>query len=292
MTHNSPLTTIHIIAGPTASGKSARALEIARKADGVIINCDSVQIYEGLPLLSAQPSREEQGQAPHLLYGVLHPNEICSAGHWRSMVIPVIEEVLAQGRTPIICGGSGLYIKALVEGLSPMPAIPDDIRARAIEMQKTLSAEEIHALLQSRDPAMAARLDPKNKARMVRALEVLEATGKSLGAWQELPLQGPPAHWKFETEIIMPERETLYERCNARFVWMMEHGALEEAAAFAARIESGEIGEDVPATKALGFKELRAHLNGEMSLEEAITAAQASTRHYAKRQTTWFRNQV
>lgn len=287
-----PDRSIHIIAGPTASGKSARAMELARERDGVIINCDSVQIYEGLPLLSAQPSLEEQAEIPHYLYGTLHPNEICSAGHWRDMVIPLIEEVLAEGRTPVICGGSGLYIKALVEGLSPMPDIPDDIRAQAIEMQQMRSADDLHAELEARDPVMAARLDPKNKARIVRAWEVLEATGKSLAAWQELPLQKPPPHWKFETEIIMPERETLYERCNARFLWMMDHGAREEAESFTKRIESGEVTDGVPATKALGFKELRAHLNGEMTLEEAITAAQAATRHYAKRQTTWFRNQV
>ncbi len=292
MSKKEKLTTIHIIAGPTASGKSARALELARTRDSVIINCDSVQIYEGLPLLSAQPSLEEQAEIPHYLYGTLHPNDICSAGHWRDMVIPLIEEILAEGRTPVICGGSGLYIKALVEGLSPMPDIPDDIRAQAIEMQQSLSADDLHAELEARDPIMAARLDPKNKARLVRALEVLEATGKSLAEWQELPLQKPPAHWQFETEIIMPERETLYERCNARFLWMMEHGALEEAAVFAGRIDGGEVTNGVPVTKALGFKELRAHLNGEMTLEEAVTAAQAATRHYAKRQTTWFRNQM
>ncbi len=292
MTRNSPLTTVHIIAGPTASGKSARAMELARERGGVIINCDSVQVYEGLPLLSAQPSKAEQAEIPHRLYGALHPNEICSAGNWREMAIPVIEEVFNEGRTPIICGGSGLYIKALTEGLSPVPDIPDDIRARAIEMQKNRSAADLHAELRSRDPVMAARLDPNNKARLVRAWEVLEATGKSLAEWQALPLQGPPEGWKFEVEIILPERETLYERCNARFLWMMENGALEEAATFSARIDSGEVTNGVPATKSLGFKELAAHLKGKMSREDAITAAQAATRHYAKRQTTWFRNQM
>lgn len=283
--------TIYVVAGPTASGKSGRALEIAKEHDGVIINCDSVQIYEGLPLLSAQPSGKDMAAAPHRLYAHLHPNEVCSAGHWREMAQPVIEGVLAAGQTPIICGGSGLYIKALMEGLSPMPDIPDDIRAQAIKMQEECDAKTLHADLEKRDPVMAARLDPNNKARLVRAWEVLEATGKSLAEWQKLDREAPPEDWHFEVELIMPERETLYERCNARFLVMMDQGALEEAEAFHTRIENGEVNDGTPASKALGFRQLQAYIKGETDKPTAIERAQAETRHYAKRQVTWFRNQ-
>lgn len=283
--------TIHIICGPTASGKSARAIELAQEKNGVIINCDSVQIYEGLPILAAQPSTEEFEKAPHKLYAHLHPNDVCSAGHWREMVEPLIEETLENGQTPIICGGSGLYIKALMKGLSPMPDIPDDIRDHAIQMQKEWDAPTLHAELQKRDPVMAERLDPNNKARLVRAWEVLEATGKSLSEWQKLDRLAPPAHWQFDVEVIIPEREELYRRCNERFFVMLDQGALAEAEAFNARIESGDVTDGTPASKALGFKQLQSYIKGEMSKEDAIERAQAETRHYAKRQTTWFRNQ-
>jgi tRNA dimethylallyltransferase len=283
---------IFIVAGPTASGKSARALELANQHDGVIVNCDSIQIYEGLPLLSAQPLAEDLAAAPHEFYGILHPNEMCSAGHWRDMVLPLLHDILARGQTPIIAGGSGLYIKALTEGLSPMPDIPDEIRAKAITMQIESAAADIHADLQARDPVMAERLDPNNTARLVRAWEVLEATGKSLSEWQKLPKQKPPEHWSFITEIIIPERDVLYQRCNDRFLWMLDNGAWDEAQAFSKRVESGDVTDGVPATKALGYKQLMACLRGEMSEEDTIERAQAETRHYAKRQVTWFRNQM
>lgn len=283
--------TVHIVCGPTASGKSARAIELAQQEDGIIINCDSVQIYEGLPILSAQPADEDLKAVPHKLYGHLHPNDVCSAGHWREIAEPLIHDVLAEDKAPIICGGSGLYIKALMEGLSPMPDIPDHIRERAIKMQKEWDAPTLHAELQKRDPVMAERLDPNNKARLVRAWEVLEATGKSLSEWQKLDKQAPPADWVFNVEIIIPERDELYCRCNDRFHVMMDQGALAEAEAFNARIESGEVGDGTPASKALGFIQLQSYLKGDISKDEAIERAQAETRHYAKRQTTWFRNQ-
>lgn len=284
--------TIHIIAGPTASGKSARAVELAHEKDGVIINCDSIQIYDALPILSAQPTQEDKAQAPHRLYGVLHPDNICSAGNWREMVEPVIEDVLAEGRTPIICGGTGLYIKALTDGLSPIPDIPHDVRNQAMVMQGTLDASTLHAELKFRDPIMAARLDPNNKARLIRAWEVLEATGKSLSEWQKLPPVPPPAHWNFQIEVIIPERETLYKRCNERFLSMLENGALEEAEIFGKELENATYKAGTPVTKALGFASLWAFLKGEQPKEEAIAQAQAQTRRYAKRQVTWFRNQT
>lgn len=284
--------TIHIIAGPTASGKSAKAMELAEQLNGVIINCDSQQIYDGLPILSAQPSDEDKDRIQHRLYAELHPNNVCSAGNYREIVEPVIEDIISNGQAPIICGGTGLYIKALMEGLSPIPDIPDKVRDKVVAHYEDVGAEKFYQELEARDPEMAARFHVNHKARIIRAMEVLEATGKSLAEWQKMPRQGSPEHWTFDIHKILPEREELYDRCNRRLEWMVENGALEETAEFTKRIESGEIKEGVPLCKALGFKELRAHLDGELSLEQAVETAQGITRRYAKRQVTWFRNQL
>ncbi len=283
---------VHIIAGPTASGKSAHALELAQKLDGIIINCDSMQIYDGLHILTAQPPESDIKQAPHLLYSHLHPNEACSAGNWKEMVEPIIHDVLEQGKTPIIVGGSGLYIKALTDGLSPIPDIPQDIRDAAMAKQQELGNPDFHAELEKRDPIMAARFHPFHTARLVRAWEVLEATGKSLAEWQELPRIPPPAHWKFKIDVIIPERPILHQRCNERFLWMLDNGALEETEEFSKRVESGEIHHNVPLLKALGYKELLSYIKGESSKDETIEKAQARTRQYAKQQITWFKNQI
>lgn len=304
--------TIYIVAGPTASGKSARALELAQKYNGVIINCDSIQVYDAFPILSARPSEEELTLAPHKLYGEFHPNEICSAGNWREFVEPLIEQALDNGQLPIICGGTGLYINTLLEGLSPIPDIPDDIRAQAIQRQLEWPAQELHALLQEKDPVMAQKLDPMNKARMVRALEVIESTGKSLSEWQKLDKLAPPSHWTFKIEVIMPDRGVLYERCNQRFVNMVDNGALDEVQDFAHKIIEGSIKPGTPSTKTMGFKHLLRYLarNNDallgvlqnlslekddlepLELDQAISLAQTQTRQYAKRQISWFNNQL
>ncbi|HOO82153.1 MAG TPA: tRNA (adenosine(37)-N6)-dimethylallyltransferase MiaA [Alphaproteobacteria bacterium] len=283
---------LHIVAGPTASGKSAKAMELACAMNGVIINCDSQQIYDGLPILSAQPSDEDKAAVPHKLYAFLHPNDVCSAGNYRELAQPIIEETLAAGQTPIVCGGTGLYIKALTEGLSPMPDIPEDVRERVVTKYENIGAEKFYAELEARDPEMAARFHVNHKARIIRAMEVLEATGKSLAIWQKEDRLSPPDHWHFEIHKILPERTALYKRCNERFIWMAENGALEEVEEFDARLQSGEVKDGVPLCKALGFKELRAYLNGEINKDEAIEKAQGITRRYAKRQITWFRNQL
>lgn len=306
-------------------------MRLAAELNGVIINCDSQQIYDGLPLLSAQPSEEDKAKIPHKLYAALHPNEVCSAGNYRELAEPIIEETLEQGRTPIICGGTGLYIKALIDGLSPMPDIPDEIRNAVVARYEELGAEKFYSELKQRDPEMAARFHVNHKARLIRAMEVLEATGKSLAVWQKLERLGPPAHWRFEIHKILPEREELYRRCNERFEWMVENGALEETAEFAKRLERGEVTEGVPLTKALGFKELRKYLQSiaptQLQLSSAspsqslrnpppqgggqeweypiyeqvkddpafrgvVERAQGITRRYAKRQNTWFNNQL
>ena len=267
-------------------------MELAREHHGVIINCDSLQIYDGLPLLTAQPSDKDKEEIPHRLYAALHPNEVCSAGNWRELAEPVIHEVINEGKTPIICGGTGLYIKAMIDGLSPMPDIPDEVREAVVAKYEEIGAEKFYAELKARDPIMAERFHVNHKARIIRAMEVLEATGKSLAEWQELPRIAPPENWDFQIHKIIPEREILYARCHERFDWMMDNGALDEAAGFDKRIQNGEINDGVPLCKALGFKPLRAYLNGETSLEDAITQSKQDTRHYAKRQTTWFNNQL
>lgn len=283
---------IHIIAGPTASGKSQKALELAEQYDGVIINCDSMQIYDDLPILTAQPDENDLKQAPHLLYSHLHPNQPCSAGNWREIAEPLIHHVLHQGKTPIICGGSGLYIKALTNGLSPMPDVPDDIRAEAVALQKELGNPGFHDMLSKHDPIMAERFHPYHTARLVRAWEVLQATGKSLAEWQKLPRLMPPEDWEFEIHLVMPERSVLYNNCNQRFIKMFGIGALEEVEAFGKRIAGGDITDGVPLTKALGFRYLWSYMKGDMSKDDAIEKSQTETRQYAKRQTTWFRNQL
>lgn len=283
---------IHVIGGPTASGKSAHALKLAEEADSVIINADSMQIYDGLHMITAQPPVEDQALHPHQLYSALHPNDDCSAGNWREMVEPLIIQVLAEGKTPIVVGGSGLYINALLYGLSPIPDIPDEIRQKANESYEQLGRVEFFKELERRDPIMAARFHPDHKARIIRAWEVLEATGKSLSEWQAQDLIAPPDDWEFYVKLIMPEREALYDRCNERFVWMVENGAVEEVEAFDQAIQAGEIKDNCLLTKALGVPALRAYLKGDMSKEEAITSAQAQTRQYAKRQVTWFRHQI
>ncbi len=283
---------IHIIAGPTASGKSARALELAEQTGGVIINCDSMQIYDGLQILTAQPPEEDLRQAPHLLYSHLHPNDTCSAGTWREIVEPIICNLLEQGKTPIIVGGTGLYIKALTHGLSPIPDIPQDVRDTAVKKQQELGNPAFHEMLAKYDPVMAKRFHPFHTARLIRAWEVLEATGKSLAEWQKLPLLAPPEHWKFDIEVIIPERHILHRRCNERFLWMIDKGVLDEVEQFSQRIENGEIRNNVALVKALGYRPLLSYIKGEISKDKAIKLSQAQTRQYAKKQITWFKNQI
>lgn len=282
---------VYIIGGPTASGKSARALELAQQLNGVVINCDSMQIYDGLHILTAQPPEEDTAQAPHLLYSHLHPNEACSAGNWRELVEPIIHETHAQGQTPIIVGGSGLYIKALTHGLSPMPDVPQDIRNAVVTRYEQIGAEKFYDELHARDPEMARRFHVNHKARIIRAMEVLEATGKSLAEWQNLERLSPPEDWNFKVEVIIQPRPIQHQRCNDRFICMIENGALEEVEHFASRIEKGEVRENVPLANALGYKEMLSYIRGELSKDEAIDKAQARTRQYAKQQVTWFKNQ-
>lgn len=283
---------VRIFAGPTASGKSARALEFARSKNGVVINADSMQVYDALPTLTAQPSHQDFALVPHRLYGILPPSESCSAARWRDMALAEIESALKEKKTPVICGGTGFYLLALVEGLSPIPEVPEEVREDARLAMAEIGNQAFFANLERRDPVMAERLHPNDTQRVVRAWEVLEATGKSLAYWQALPKDGPPPHVHFETVKILPERNELYARIDRRFDQMIQRGALDEVKDLLDRIDLGELPEHAPITNALGFRQLAAYLRGAMSLDEAIALAKTETHQYAKRQVTFLRTQM
>lgn len=276
-----------VVAGPTASGKSALSLRVAREFNGVIVNADAMQVYDGLRILTARPSPEDEAAAPHRLYGVLPAIEPCSAGRWREMAARVLEDAWAAGRVPVVVGGTGLYIRALTRGLSPIPEVPAEIRAAAREMFARLGNEAFHRLLAACDPLTASRLHPGNSQRLVRALEVFEATGRPLAAWQALPPAGGVAA-RFLTLALEPPREALYAACDGRFLAMLEQGALDEAR----RLAASGLDPALPVMKALGVPELLRVARGESTLDAAVADAQRATRNFAKRQLTWFRHQL
>ena len=277
-----------IVAGPTASGKSGLALAVAEEFDGVIVNADSMQVYRELRILTARPMPADEARAPHRLYGVLSASEACSAGRWRDMALAEIERAHAAGKLPIVCGGTGLYLKALTGGLSPVPEPPDEIREAMRARLGAKGSQALHRELSARDPEMAKRLEPADGQRIARALEVLEATGRSLAAWQAGPAEEPPAGLRFATILLAPPREALYARCDRRLKAMAEEGALDEVR----RLTAMGLAPDLPAMKALGVKEFADYLAGNRAFDEALAAAQQATRNYAKRQMTWFRNQI
>jgi tRNA dimethylallyltransferase len=277
-----------LIAGPTASGKSALALKLAQELGGVVVNTDSMQVYRDLRILTARPTVEEEALVPHRLYGHVDAAVNFSAGAWVADAAAVIKEARALARVPIFVGGTGLYFKALTRGLSAVPAIPPDIREHVRARLERDGVEALHAELVRRDPTAAERLQPRDRTRIARALEVVEATGRSLTDWHRegLPPLLPPG--TFRAVFLSPERDTLYERIDARFGAMLRGGALDEVARLAAR----HLDPLLPAMKAHGVPALMRHLNGEISLEEVATIGRADTRHYAKRQFTWFRHQL
>ena len=277
-----------LITGPTASGKSALALRLARERNGVVINADSMQVYDTLRVLTARPSDEEMAGVPHLLYGHVPASSSYSTGEWLRDISALLVDLRRQQRFPVIVGGTGLYFKALTGGLSDMPAIPDDIRerlrARLIEEGSTV----LHAELSGCDPLMARGLQPGDGQRIVRALEVMEATGKSIMEFQKAsgPMIVDPD--RAEKFVVLPERPVLHDRINRRFETMMESGAVEEVKALLAL----KLAPDATAMKAIGVSQIADMLAGGMSEAEVIEKSAAATRQYAKRQMTWFRNQM
>ncbi|NNE84634.1 MAG: tRNA (adenosine(37)-N6)-dimethylallyltransferase MiaA [Alphaproteobacteria bacterium] len=279
-----------VIGGPTASGKSGLALEIAERLDGAVINGVAIQVYRDLHILTARPSEADEKRIPHRLYGVLDATETCSAGRWQALALAEIEAATAAGKRAIVVGGTGLYLRALTEGIAPIPDIAADIRAAARARFAEIGNVEFHAELTARDPVMAARLQSADGQRLMRAWEVLEATGRSLAAWQEEPVIAPDL--KFTMVALMPPRDDIYAACDGRMVAMVADGVLDEVAALMKRAEAEQLDPGLPVLKALGYAELASHLSGETTLEAAIVAAQQKTRRYAKRQMTWFRHQL
>jgi len=273
-----------VVAGPTASGKSALALAIAREFGGRIVNADSMQVYRELAILTSRPGRAELAAAPHRLYGVLPASERCSAGRWREMAVAAMAE--APDKLAIVTGGTGFYLRALQTGLSPIPDIPPAALRDGVARLVRVGSAKLHEELSERDPETAGRLDPGDGQRILRAWLVLEVTGRTLADWQ----REPPAaeHAPSLTFMVMPERRVLYAAIDGRFHRMVKQGAVDEARAFLA------LGLDpsLPAMKAVGVRELGRMLEGKATLEEAIAAAQQETRRYAKRQITWLRHQI
>jgi tRNA dimethylallyltransferase len=277
-----------LIAGPTASGKSGLALRLAEQVGGVVINADSMQVYRELRILTARPTPEEEARAPHALYGFVSGAEAYSAGRYAADAARAIAEARDSGRVPVIVGGTGLYFKVLLEGLSPVPAIDPNVRAHWRAQAAQMPATELHAILARRDPAMAARLMPTDPQRIVRALEVLESTGRSLADWQRAP--GKPVLVQDETVrlLALPDRPAQGQTIDARFDAMMNAGALEEVRALLALGFS----EELPVMRALGVAPLAAHVAANLGLEEAVALAKTETRQYAKRQLTWCRRNM
>ena len=279
-----------VIGGPTASGKSGLALAIAEQLDGVVINGDAIQVYRDLRVLNARPSEAEEHRVSHRLYGFLDATGQCSAGRWQTLALAEIAAANAAGKRAIVVGGTGLYLRALIEGIAPIPDIPADIRTRTRARYARIGNEEFRAALAARDPVMAARLEPADGQRLMRAWEVFEATGRSLAEWQEEPAQAPDL--QFTMIVLIPPRDEIYAACDARLEAMIAEGVLDEVAALTKRAESENLDPSLPVLKAVGYAELADHLAGRTTLEAAVAAAQQQTRRYAKRQTTWFRHQL
>jgi tRNA dimethylallyltransferase len=277
-----------LIAGPTASGKSGLALALAERVGGIIINADSMQVYRGLRVLTARPSREDEARAPHALYGFVPGDQAYSAGRYASDAAAAIAAARAAGRVPIIVGGTGLYFRTLLQGLAPVPPVDPQARAYWRAQAAVRPSPELHAVLLARDRETAARLMPTDPQRIVRALEVLESTGRSLTYWQSQP--GQPVLNEAETArlLVLPERAALAARIEARFDAMVAGGALEEVG----RLAGLGLSPELPIMRALGVAPLTAHLAGKMGLEQAVATAKADTRKYAKRQLTWLRRNM
>jgi len=277
-----------LITGPTASGKSALAVKLAKQHGGVVINADSMQVYDTLRVLTARPSEEDMEGVPHHLYGHVPAGQAYSTGAWLRDVTALLPRIRAEGKLPVFVGGTGLYFKALTGGLSEIPVIPEAIRQRLRGRLLQEGPEVLYADLAKADPAVAGSLNPQDGQRIVRALEVFEATGQSIAEFQG---QAGPVIVHPETArkiVVLPDRAALHQRINGRFEKMLEQGAEEEVKALLAL----DLPAEMPVMKAIGVSQIAAMLRSEMSRSEVIERGAAATRQYAKRQMTWFRNQM
>lgn len=274
---------VALVAGPTASGKSALALALARRSNGVIVNADASQIYRDLEVLSARPSAAEMAEVEHRLFGTRDGAQPCSAAEYATMAKAEIADIHGSGRLPILVGGTGLYIRSLLDGIAPVPPIDPGIRRK---VRSTTAAENREALIAS-DPDAAARLNPGDTTRIARALEVTLSTGRTLADWQDRLEGGIGDGIALRPLILLPPRAWLNDRCDERFAAMLDGGAVAEAEALFAR----KLDPDLPVMRAIGVREIAALLCGEMTRDLALAAGQLATRRYAKRQYTWFAHQ-
>ena len=282
------LAPLALIAGPTASGKSDLAVQLAIRLNEVgreaaVINCDSAQVYRDLRVLSARPDEDEMAGVPHFLFGEWDGAKACSTAEWANAAKGVIADCHSRGVVPILVGGTGLYMRTLLDGISPIPPIKPDIRAEIRAMDQS----DARTALENEDPSAAARLAPADTARTARALEVVRSTGKPISFWQGKPAGGIGSSVELNSLILLPNREELYRKCDLRFELMLEYGAVEEVEALLSR----DLNPELPVMRAIGVREIAAWLKGEVSRDEMIHSGQQSTRQYAKRQFTWFRNQ-
>jgi len=277
-----------IIAGPTASGKSALAMDVAERFTGTVINADSQQVYSELRLLTARPSGPDEKRVPHRLFGIVRGGAGCSAGRWVDLACVEIKAAQAENRLPILVGGTGMYLQSLTQGLSPIPNIPPSVRGEAMARHAELGAEAFHAEVVKLDPVAGQRLPVGDTQRLLRAWEVTTYTGQAFSVWRDAPRIKPLADMHFSTIVLAPPRDRLYAAINARFSRMVEAGAVDEVRALAAL----DLDPDLPLMKALGVPELLAFIHGKCTLEQAVKRAQQLSRNYAKRQLTWARHQI
>lgn len=277
-----------IIAGPTASGKTDIALDVAAHLDGEIVNADSMQVYRGIDILAAMPSAEEQSRVPHHLFGVLDATERCSAGRWLEMASTVLGDIHDRGKLPIVVGGTGLYLKVLMDGIAPMPDVPTDTVTALEARFEDIGGAAFRSELATVDPVTAEKFPSSDRQRLIRAAAVYAVTGRPISDWHKEQPDAPGYAARYCVVLFVPPRDELYERINARFDAMMDHGALAEAEAFARR----NIDPSLPAARAVGVAELVASIRGDMPMDTAIEKAKTASRHLAKRQFTWFSRQI
>jgi tRNA dimethylallyltransferase len=277
-----------LIAGPTASGKSRLAVDLAREHGGLVVNADSMQVYAELRIVTARPSEGDEGVVPHRLYGHVAAAERYSVGRWLTDIGAELERAWKAERLPIVTGGTGLYFRALTEGLAAVPAIPADVRETIQRSAEGEASALLHRRLAEIDPEDAAQIRPSDRSRILRALEVFEATGRSLAAWRARPAQPILEQAEVTRLVLDPDRVILHERISARADAMLQDGAMEEVR----KLGEMRLSPDLPAMKAIGVRELLDHLDGKTSLDEAIAGMKTETRRYAKRQMTWFRTQM
>jgi tRNA dimethylallyltransferase len=284
VTSRPPKPRLALIAGPTASGKSERAIRLAEQHGGVVINADASQVYRDLRVLSARPSAADEARVPHRLFGHVDGAEACSAARWATEARAAIAAAHEAGAVPVLVGGTGLYIRTLLDGIAPVPEIDASVRAAI----RALPVEVAYAALAQEDPAAATRLAPADTSRIARALEVVRSTGRTLAEWQRDRAGGIGDAVDLAPEILLPDRDLLATRCDARLAAMFREGAIEEVRALLCR---SDVPEDAPVRRAIGVPEIAAMLAGTIRPDEALARAQLATRRYAKRQYTWFRNQ-